>query len=72
MNLNRVKSGLAVVDNLRSEGQQSRADYVEELVNEILRLRDALSEIKGVSGRTGEDTYIMVNIADEALKYKGY
>lgn len=55
---NRIIAAKAIVDNLRAEGQTSRAEYVEELMNECLRLRQGLWDIAKVCGADtdGNDT----------------
>jgi len=46
MEQNRIKSMRVLIDNLRAEGQTSRADVVEELINEIVRLTGVLEKVK--------------------------
>lgn len=42
MEENRIDAMQAVIDNLRAEGQTSRADVVQELVDEVRKLRTTL------------------------------
>jgi hypothetical protein len=58
MHHNRITGAQALAKNLRAEGQTSRADYVEELMNECLRLRQGLWDVAGICGadRDGNDT----------------
>jgi hypothetical protein len=50
MHHNRITAAEALVKNLRAEGQTSRADYVEELMRECLRLRQGLWDVAKTCG----------------------
>jgi hypothetical protein len=58
MHHNRIMGAKALADNLRAEGQTSRADYVEDLMDECLKLRQALWDVAKICGADtdGNDT----------------
>lgn len=58
MHHNRITAAQTVANNLRAEGQTSRAEYVEELMNECLRLRQGLWDVAKICGADtdGNDT----------------
>ena len=54
MEENRIDAMQAVIDNLRAEGQTSRADVVQELVDEVRELRTKLFFAGRAFNRVGQ------------------
>lgn len=50
MTPNRIEAMKLLADNLRSEGQTSRADAVMELIHEVVRLQGKLAESESNAG----------------------
>src|SRR5689334_10402324 len=58
MHHNKINGGRQMVENLRAEGENSRADFLEALINEALRLRQRLWDVAKICGADtdGNDT----------------
>lgn len=55
---NKITAGFTVANNLRASGQSSRADFVAQLTEECLRLRQGLWDVAKLCGADtdGNDT----------------